>query len=55
MLITQILPGTILYFQYLSKRKKNKVNQSEIEVKMITKMKKHDLHAQIGKKFYEQY
>ena len=36
-------PGTILYFQYLGKRGKNKLKQSEIEVKMIIKMNKHNL------------
>ena len=48
MIITQIYktkeilqsPGTILSFQYLGKMKTNKLKQSEIEVKMITKMKK---------------
>ena len=34
------LPDTILCFQYLGKRKKNKLKQSEIEAKMIIKMKK---------------
>ena len=36
-------PGTNLYFQHLGKKKKNKLKQSEIEVKMIVKTKKHDL------------
>ena len=43
-------PGTIVYFQYPGKRGKNKLKQSEIEVKMIIKMKKHNLCSnwQIG-------
>ena len=35
-------PGTILHFKYLGKRK-NKLKKSEIEAKMIIKMKKHSL------------
>ena len=36
-------PGTIIYFQYLGKRKNNKVKQSEIEIKIIIKMKRYHL------------
>ena len=36
-------PSTNLYFQHLGKKKNNKLKQSEIEVKMIIKAKKHDL------------
>ena len=35
-------PGTILYFQYLGKKGKNKLKQSEIGIKMTIKMKKHN-------------
>ena len=37
------LTGIILYLQFPGKRKKKKLKQSEIEVKMIIKMKKHNL------------
>ena len=35
--------GNILYFQYLGKKENGKLKQSEMEVKMIIKMKKHNL------------
>ena len=38
-------PGTILYFQYLGKKGKNKLKQSEIGIKMTIKMKKHNLRS----------
>ena len=42
-------PGTILCFKYLGKKKKNKLKQSEIEAKMIIKMKVNIINVQIGK------
>ena len=47
-------PGTMLYFQYLKKKEKNKLKQSEIEVKMIIKMDKQFL-LELANNFYERY
>ena len=37
------LPGTIVYFQYLGKRKKNKQSEIEIIIIIIIIMRKHNL------------
>ena len=44
----------MLYFQYLKKKEKNKLKQSEIEVKMIIKMDKQFL-LELANNFYERY
>ena len=47
-------PGTTAYFQYLRKRGKNKLKQSEIKVKKIIRMKKQFMVKFINS-FYGRY